>query len=367
MPGSLTLPLSRPVIFTLATFGSLAAAIAIWLSRSPQSARSPVNCIAFTPDGGLLAAGDREGRIVVWRTDSFRVVGRVRLNNAHLNTLAFSPDGRLLAVAGRSLQLWRTADWTQTTSLGIPGSVYGTARFSPDGRLLATVNAAEQIQLWDIATRMLVRTLCCMALYGDLAFSPNAELLAAGGHWPRLWDINSGREVRRLVETRDPTFGAVDFRPDGKVLATGSQDGKTRLWDVETGRELLSATTRPSYIETLAFHPNGTLLAYAGRDSAVWLWDTTARSERMIAPVTTSNIAFSPDGHPAGIRNAGRIRPSVERKRRARRACSSLPDEVDIRAPISPPHQTHKTLRSPRTPSHSARSPKTRCGRRESS
>jgi len=286
---------SRPVIVTLATFGLLAAAVAVWFSRSVQPPPH-ITSVAFSSDGHFLAAGDHQGNVAVWRTDSFRIVGRIRLNDEHLNTLSFSPGGRLLAVAGRSLQLWGTADWKKSTDLGIPGGVYGTARFSPDGRLLASVNASEQIQLWDISTRKCLGTLCCMALYGDVAFSPSGELLAAAGHWPRIWDIKTGREVRRLVETRDPTFGAVAFRPDGKVLATGSQDGKTRLWEVETGRELLSATTRPSYVETLAFHPGGVLLAYGGRDSVVWLWDTSTRSERMIAPITTSNISFSPDG-----------------------------------------------------------------------
>jgi len=237
---------SGPVIVTLSTFGLLVAAVAVWLSRTPQHRLSRVNCVAFSSDGRLLAAGDYQGNIAVWRTDSFRIVGRICLNDGHLNTLAFSPDGRLLALAGRSLTLWSTADWKETADLGVPGVLYGTARFSPDGRLLTSVNPSEQIQLWDVSTRSCVRTLCCMALYGDVAFSPNGELLAAAGHWPRIWDIKTGREIRRLVETRDPTFGPVDFRPDGKVLATGSQDGKVRLWDVETGSELLSATTRPS-------------------------------------------------------------------------------------------------------------------------
>ena len=273
-----------------------AAAIASWLACAPQRSVPRVAAVAFSPDGRFLAAGERRGSIAVWGVGSFDTARRIRLKEGGLNVLAFSPDARHLAVAGRSLRLWSTAGWKEVGELGVAGSVYGTARFSPDGRLLASVNAAERIEIWDTLTRARVQTLCCMALYGDVAFSPDGRVLAAGGHWPCLWDPAAGRRIRRLVETRDPTFGAVSFRPDGLVLATGSQDGRARLWEVGTGRELLSATPRGNYVETVAFHPGGNLLAYGIRDGPMWLWDTAAKSERAIGPIATSNAAFSPDG-----------------------------------------------------------------------
>jgi WD40 repeat protein len=168
---------------------------------------------------------------------------------------------------------------------------------------------AERIELWDVASGNRVRTLCCMALYGDLAFSPDGAVLAAGGHWPRLWDLAAGREVLRLVQTREPAFGAIAFSPDGRVLATGSQDGTARLWEAAYGRQLRCAAPREDYVESVAFQPNGALLAYGLRRGAIWLWDTAAGSERQIAPIATSNLSFSPDGRwlafatpPASIR-----------------------------------------------------------------
>jgi WD40 repeat protein len=284
-----------------AAVSAMAVAIAVWLAPAPQETIPRIGAVAFSADGLLLAAGDRQGRIAVWRVPSFQIVSRICLKEGGLNTLAFSPRAQLLAVAGRSLQLWSTANWKEVMGLGARGGVYGTARFSPDGRVLASVNASERIELWDTATGKRIQTLCCMALYGDVAFSPDGGVLAAGGHWPCLWDLGSGHRIRRLVESRDPTFGAVSFRPDGRVLATGSQDGKARLWEVGTGRELLSASTRRNYVESVAFHPSGELLAYAVGEGPAWLWDTAAGSERMIAANTTSNVCFSPDGRWLGF------------------------------------------------------------------
>lgn len=242
---------------------------------------------------------------MVWQVQSWQKVAGFRDPEGGLNTLAFSPDSRLVAIAGRSLRLWRTKNWKPAMTLGKSGAVYGTARFNTDGQLLASVNASERIELWNAATGELVRAMCCMALYGDLAFSPDNQLLAAAGHWPRLWDVATGRELRRLVETRNPTFAVVSFRPDGRVLATGSQDGKTQLWDVATGLKLSSGQTRQGYIETVAFHPRGRILAYGVRDGAVWLWDTATGAERRVADRTTTNVAFSADGRWLGFGGSG--------------------------------------------------------------
>ena len=226
------------VVVVTAVLVVVAAALAIWVSRLGTNRIPRVAAVAFSPDGRWLATGAVDGGIAVWAVGSATPMNLVRLSGGGINALAFSPDGARLAGAGRSVEVWRSSDWGLERRLGADGAVYGTVRFSPDGRLAATVNSAEQIELWDAATGERRRTICCMALYGDVAFSADGRVLAAAGHWPRLWDVATGREIRRLVETREPTFGAIAFRRDGLVIATGSQDGRVRLWDAATGSEV---------------------------------------------------------------------------------------------------------------------------------
>jgi WD40 repeat protein len=173
--------------------------------------------------------------------------------------------------------------------------VYGTARFDRSGLHLATGNSLEQIDLWDIQTGTKIRSLCCMALYGDVAFSPDGRLLAAAGHWPRIWNPSNGREVYRLVQTRNPTFACIQFSSDGQLLATGSQDGIARIWRASTGELLLASRPREGYIETVAFQPGGDLIAYGVPDGSLWIWDLRTQREQRIAR-TSSNVAFSADG-----------------------------------------------------------------------
>lgn len=67
---------------------------------------------------------------------------------------------------------------------------------------------------------------------------------------------------------------AVAFSPDGKLaLSGGSDDGTMRLWDVETGRELVRYTGHAGRVWCVAFSPDGKLALSGGADTSIRLWE----------------------------------------------------------------------------------------------
>jgi WD40 repeat protein len=79
-----------------------------------------------------------------------------------------------------------------------------------------------------------LRSLEHMQGVDGLAFAPNGRMLATGSadRTVRLWDVNSGRELLRLQGHTDRVL-AVAFNPDGRTLATSSADRTVRLWRLE--------------------------------------------------------------------------------------------------------------------------------------
>ena len=143
----------------------------------------------------------------------------------------------------------------------------------------------------------------------EVAFSPNGKLLASGSNdnTVKLWDVATGRELRTFTG-HSKGVGAVAFSPDGRLLASGSDDKTVRLWDAATGRELRNLTGHSKSITSVAFSPDGkTLVSASGFNSGnsapdpMRLWDVaTGRELRSLQSSERTQVvnavAFSADG-----------------------------------------------------------------------
>ncbi len=200
----------------------------------------PVTSLAW--DGvGHLVAGDADGMVRNWILPT-----PVLDADGPVNSVAYSPGGRLLAVGGNGgLQIWNPARRTQLAAAAAPGpagTIINAVAFSPAGTSLATGYGDGEIQLWRVArdgalapiSRPRVAQKSSTDLVEFAAFSPDGQLLATCGDdgTVRLWSVTDPADPRPLATVHDSpgTIAfSVAFSPDGRTLAVASADGLTRL------------------------------------------------------------------------------------------------------------------------------------------
>ena len=93
-------------------------------------------------------------------------------------------------------------------------------------------------------------------------------------------DIREIRTPRLVIQTgHSRLVTSIAFCPDGKTLASGSQDSTIKLWDVVSGQQLRTLSGRASSVQTVAFSPDGKTLASGSQDGAIKLWDIASGQE----------------------------------------------------------------------------------------
>ena len=136
-----------------------------------------------------------------------------------------------------------------------------------------------------------------------IALSPDGRYLAtASQDYPvRVWEMTNGREVARLEHERVVTAVNIDmgvaFSPDGHYLATASGDHTARVWEATSGREVMRLTHQ-DLVWTVAFSPDGHYLATASQDCTARVWEATSGHEvtRLPHEREVRVVTFSPDG-----------------------------------------------------------------------
>ncbi|RKU28922.1 hypothetical protein C6499_09580 [Candidatus Poribacteria bacterium] len=275
------------ITLTCATI-SLAQGVTQW--HLPEGAKArfgkgSINEIKYSPDGTMLAVATNIG-IWIYDTQTSEELNLISENGFEVSTIAFSPDGRMLASNSNDRSI--------------------NKRDAAGKIIIGVGNRA--VRLWDVNSGRQLRMFVGHERYITcLAFSPDGKTIASGSVSEiRLWDIESGRQLHVLTEPSGGITGLA-FSPDGKILVGSSLSKIFYLWDVDTGEVLREFRGHTDGVNSVAFSPDGQLIASGSYDNTFRLWDADTGVQRRSFTRHTDKVygvAFSPDGRTLATRSA---------------------------------------------------------------
>ena len=238
------------------------------------------------------------------------------------NPAASKPGFSGVAIASASdddtIKLWSTQGDLLRTLTGHTAGILDL-KFSPDGTQIATASLDHTTRLWS-AQGDFIRTVGhSEASVTSLSFCPTEPLLAAtySDTAVRLWPLGQTSEqtseqtsdefdaepaAALTLEGHEDWVRSVAFSPDGKLLATGSEDHTVRIWDIRTGKAggnpLHVLQGHGGWIRSVAFSPDGRTIAAAGDANTLRLWHRDGYRLKTFYGHTDwiRSIAFSPSG-----------------------------------------------------------------------
>ncbi|KIL56203.1 hypothetical protein M378DRAFT_172913 [Amanita muscaria Koide BX008] len=222
----------------------------------------------FSDDGSRIASLSRDRGLALWNTESGRPVGAVR--DVDHYELAISANGSLLATADlRKVTLWGEKHDHLAQIMVLESTYTQLMAFSVDNIL--AIGTLRAIKLYN--TNFISTLSCTSGSSTALSFSPDCTHLAGGNEYGDmyLWDMQ-GIDVSSLPSKKANVITAMALSRDCSRLAGVFEDGTVELWEASPTKRRI-ASHQGDRVSAVEFGPDGRWFAFGSDDGTIKLWN----------------------------------------------------------------------------------------------
>jgi WD40 repeat protein len=255
---------------------------------------SRVHDLAFSPDGKSFATASADKTARLWNAETGAAAAPPFQHEKPVLGVVFNHDGSLLATwdSDNTIRAWDSVSGKLTNMLIEPSLVIQYLVFSPNGQKLA-IGDRSTVQVWDpIAGKPSSGVLPNFFAFTPPSFSPDSRLLTLTGsltsarHSALIWDLAENKPLPVQLEHKGPILQC-QFSPDGRYVATCSEDSTARVWEVATGKPVGAPLKHQMSVHVAQFSPDGRFVVTASADTSARIWD--AMSGEAISPYLRHN------------------------------------------------------------------------------
>jgi len=248
--------------------------------RTLQGHKERALSVSISPNGERIVSGGCDGVIKIWDTSTGSELTSIPAHDHWIWSVSFSPDGKTIVSGSfdNTIKLWNAETGAPIRTLHGHLGMVGPVAFSPDGKHIAGGAEQAMVKIWNADSGVEVATLPrhsgeeYYSAYG-ITFSPDGRRIVAAGETSKVWDLETGKELMRLGGYRDYAWSVV-FTPDGKRIIGGA--GSLKVWDAASGSEVVAFGQTAQSIESVTISPDGQLIATGGTDDGlIRIWESS--------------------------------------------------------------------------------------------
>jgi WD40 repeat protein/serine/threonine protein kinase len=288
------------------------------LVREFAGVESNPHDLCWSPDAAHLASAGEDGRVVVWDVETGQRQSYRRGHRAPIESLDWSADGQRIVTGSRdrTIKIWEPLEPQEYEEIPCES----VAVWSPAGDQIATYRPKRteptelRVSILAVPPAEKVVDLPVSAEVSGLDISPDGARCAVAheGGALAVWRTEAPQRLWEVPDAHHPTDGTqiasrcVDWRPDGRVLASCGTDKTVKLWDGASGKLLRTLTGHEHPLGAVVWSPDGSRLASTDWQCHVKIWNTNTwavEHELMRSP----RPAHAADGHrPIAFSDDGR-------------------------------------------------------------